>query len=435
MRRLLRSDGGSIPLVLLVSIIIGGVLVVMFANTRQSQRTSSFDRDYAAAIQVADAGLQAAFTYLVAHDADDLVTIGDVVNSADLDGTGSVPAVDPSVGDGEFSWLAKRTGSQSWEIRASGRFGDSTRVLESSFGPFDLFHTAWYGRVGLSGNYSGNSSANIPDWHSTSNFPAGLGVYDSSTGALIDDEDQEIVAGTSDAGECDFNPAPDDLDQIMFGHGDLSGCDGRDEPLPEFPDLARIAFESGVCSSPSAPLPPGITDREWSWTADDDADFQRGTVYCLEDHDLRFPSGHEASLIGDSHGHVEVYVKDRLVIEGNGAAGRKYINVSQATDAQPPRGADLRLFFADAGETINISNNNHVWLAATIYAPKRVCQFGTQTILYGAATCHEIDLHGGGGFQFYYDVATADITADAVTALEGWSEESLASTGFDWPEL
>lgn len=436
MRRFLRSEAASIPLVILVAIIVGGVMVVMFANTRQSQRSSAFDRDFAAAIQAADAGLQSAFTYLVAQDPDDLVPVGDVLDSVDLNGDGGLPAVAPEVGDGTFSWLAKRTGSQSWEIRSSGEYRGVVRVLESSFGPFDLFNTAMYGHVGLSGNYPANSpSPHTPDWHATRSFPPGIGAYDSRTGdVLVDDPD--IVAGTSDAGGCAFNPAPDDLDQIMFGDGDLSGCQGRNEPLPEFPDLARQAFDTGVCSSPTAPLPTGITEREWSWSPSADGDFQRGTVYCLEGQDLVFPRAHVARLIGDpSAGHVEVYVENRLVVQGNGVPGRKYINVSQDSDGPVPAAADLRLFFADAGETINITNNNHVWMAATIYAPKRACQFGTQTILYGAATCYEITLQGGGGFRFYYDVATADLTADSVTALESWSEEGVASTSFDWPDL
>lgn len=435
MRRLVSSEGGSIPLAILVSIVVGGVLLVMFGNVRQSQRMSSFDRNYAAAVQVADAGLQAAFTHLITQPA---TPVGGILESDDV-----AVAIPTDVGDGDYHWLAYRTGPQGWQIRSEGSYGDVTRVLEASYDLQSLFHTAMYGHVDLDGNFPAN------DPHGPGHFSAGIGAYDSRTGQSVnvDNGEYDIIAGTSEVGDCSINPAPDSFDQIMYAEqgADTGGCTERRAPLPPFPDIGAKAFdEGGVCEidddgefvqSDAAVLPDGpeaeLVRREIGWDPHTTPHFQRGTVYCLKDDDLVLPNGHQALVQGESSDqHVEVYVEGKIVMEGSGQPARREINVEKNGD--PPSAVDLRLFFADAGESLNFTGNNHTWLAATIYAPQRACEFRTQMVFYGAATCYSIQIGGGGGFNFHYDIATADIDADEVLVLQGWREESTATSEFDW---
>jgi Tfp pilus assembly protein PilX len=60
--RALRHQDGSIPLVLTVAILVGGVVAAMFATIIGTQRVVRFDRSHSEAITSADAGLQQAVT-------------------------------------------------------------------------------------------------------------------------------------------------------------------------------------------------------------------------------------------------------------------------------------------------------------------------------------------------------------------------------------
>lgn len=443
------DEAGSLPMVILAAIVLGGLVVVMFGQTRAAQVSSRTDRDHHEAIQTADAGVQAALTYISTREPDTLPDVGQELTSdevkvelATTDASEDVKQM--LVGDTEFEWIALRTGSLSWEVRATGHAGGVSRIVEASFGPRQLFDTAMWAEHKLDGNMPGNYSAGTaPDWTSSGGYDKGFGAYHSGTGQV--DDDAEIIAGTG--GTCEFDPAPDDMIEAHYGNQyDTSGCDEHNDPMPPHEDYGRKAFESGGLCDPSRTLDGDY--EGWDRVIQDENQFTNGyvlpdgpspgssatvtidrsTIYCLES--LRFPSGYSMLLEDEGEGHVEVYVKNDLVVEGTGANARKKINVTD--DSGPPSAADFRLFFADEGSTIRITNNNHVWIAATLYAPFRSCEFGTQTIFYGAAVCRDINLHGGGGFQFWYDLATADIYADEETTLKGWREEFPNSSGFDW---
>jgi hypothetical protein len=408
----LRSEQGSLTMVILLSIVVAGLLVVMFAQVQTTQRTVRGDRDYNAAIQVADAGLQSAFTHITSADPATLPGVGSKLTSSDVEG-------DPSVSGGEFEWEAYRVTTRRWEIRSEGSFRDRTRTVEASFGPRPLFWTALYGHTGLTGNFPANTNANRPSWHSSVGITTGIGAFNSHTGQILTG-DVPVVAGTSDAGRCGFNPSPSGLDRVMFGTGPLQGCDEKAEPLPEFPDLGQIAFDPGGVCDPATDVP----NRETVYTNE----LVRGTIYCFDVWAI--PSGHQVLVSGEGSERVEVYIRDTISMAGNGVSARKLINVSPTSG--PPRASDLVIFFAGAGEKVETQNNNHVWFAAAIYAPKRTCQFGTQTILYGAAICNDINLHGGGGWNFHYDVTTQDIFQDEEIIIQGWREELGSTSGFSW---
>jgi hypothetical protein len=407
-----RGEQGSLTMVILLSIVVAGLLVVMFAQVQTTQRTVRGDRDYNAAIQVADAGLQSAFTHLTSADPSTLPPVGGSLTSADV-------SADTDVSGGDFEWEAVRVGGRRWQIRAEGTFRDRTRYLEAEFGPRPLFWTALYGHTGLNGNFPANTNANRPSWHSSAGITTGLGVYDSSTGEILTG-DVPIVAGTSDAGNCGFKPSPAGLDEVMFGTGPLNGCDAKSEPLPEFPDLGQIAFDPGGVCDPATTVANRVTTYA--------GELVRGTVYCFDVWSI--PSSHEVLVSGAGSQPVEVYIRDRMTMAGNGVSARKRINVSPTSG--PPKASDLIIYFAGAGEKVETQNNNHVWIAAAIYAPNRTCEFGTQTILYGAAVCNDINLHGGGGWNFHYDISTQDIFQDEETVIQGWREEFRDSSGFSW---
>jgi hypothetical protein len=449
MTRRWNDETGSLPMVILAGIILAGLVVVMFGQTRAAQISSRTDRDHHEAIQTADAGVQAALTYISTRDTDTWPEVGNQLTSDEVkqaleSSSASEDVKNMLVGRTEFEWVAARVGGMSWEVRATGHAGGVSRIIEASFGPRQLFDTAMWAEHKLDGNMPGNfSPGTSPNWMNSGGYDTGFGAYHSGTGEV--DDEEEIIAGTG--GTCEFDPAPDGLIEAHYGNQfSGSGCDEHNDPMPPHADYGRKAFEPGGKCDPSEPL---VGDYEgWDRVIQGENEFSGGfvlpegpapastsapvmvdrkTIFCLES--LRFPSSYKM-LLEDGDGHVEVYVRDDLIVEGTGANARKEINVS--TDSGPPPAAAFRLFFADEGSTIRITNNNHVWIAASLYAPFRSCEFGTQTILYGAAVCRDINLHGGGGFQFWYDLATADIYADEETTLTGWREEFPSSTGFDW---
>ena len=58
-------------MVLLAMIVLGGVVAALFGYVSTGQRTARQDRDFNQAIQVADAGIQTAFSDLAVADPDD----------------------------------------------------------------------------------------------------------------------------------------------------------------------------------------------------------------------------------------------------------------------------------------------------------------------------------------------------------------------------
>jgi hypothetical protein len=393
-----RGETGSIPLVLLAAIILAGLVVVLSGQVRTSQVAARGDRDAGQAIQIADAGVQAAFTSLAnlaSADEDDLPGLGE---SLTMQETGANGELEP----GSFDWTARRVGQYRWEVRSTGSAGDRERYVEATIGPRMLFETAMFGdlEVGTNGASPGGGGAGRPSWHTGYRFV----TYHPDTGT---DPDHTLRFGSNH--KCSISGVDtDEWETVGFGPGPHDGCDGAQgvEKL-SFPDLGAEAFESGgVCHGRDDTMPN---------------EFERGEVYCFKT--LNFTPG-QYDLVGSGDGPAEIYLEGDISIGGNGQNSIARVNVDP--DVGPPTASDLVIYAAGGGEFSTGANFAHV--AAGIYAPNRSCNFGAQTLIYGAVTCNDVSTKGG--FNFWYDATMSDLWMDEEFEITSWREETRSSTSF-----
>jgi Tfp pilus assembly protein PilX len=132
-----QSEQGSLPTVLLVSIILGGLIVALFTVVQSSQVSSARDRDVNQSIQVADAGVQEAFVRLVEIDEDS--DPGDPVFASVGDTTDLITG---EAGEGTYSWQARRIARSLWEVRSVGNYRTHESVVESQMGLIPMFFYA-----------------------------------------------------------------------------------------------------------------------------------------------------------------------------------------------------------------------------------------------------------------------------------------------------
>jgi hypothetical protein len=133
------DESGSLPMVLLVAIVLGGVVISLFGYVATGQRTARADRDFNHAIQVADAGIQNAFGELASIDPDDtsLPPVGGtLIRTGEVDGN-------------EWSVTARRVSRTRWQVRSEGDAADVTRAIEATIGPRQLFGLAAFADLKL----------------------------------------------------------------------------------------------------------------------------------------------------------------------------------------------------------------------------------------------------------------------------------------------
>lgn len=359
------AESGSIPLVLLAAIILGGLIIALYMDVSTGLRLASADRDFNQAVQVADAGLQEAFTALAALDESDMPPVGEVLEGAT---TGDL-------GRGNYEWTARRVGAASWQVRSEGEFGEAARVLEASMGPMSLFGLAAFGDVLLE-----LRGANAADSYNATTTSGGRGTVGSNNQITL--RGNALVDWVMRYGGASYDAAEKN---IRDGGGIETG-DHQD-----LPDLGSEAYAAGgACDG--ATLYDDITDV---------FPMQRGETYCVTQ--ARFPAGQHL-LHGDSDEPTRIFIAPsgnlELLGQGNNpCTGASCVNIIDADDKQPDATA-LEIYLAGGGG--EVLANNHSRIAAGIYAPLSNCSGpNAQGHVFGSIVCRTLDSKGG--WQFHYD--------------------------------
>ena len=380
---------GSIPLVLLASIIVAGLIVALFMDVSTGIRLSAADREYQQAVQIADAGIQAAFAELALLDESEFPDVGEQFETPR---TGVL-------GGGEFAWNARRVGANTWEVRAEGEFGRHVRFMESRMGPATLFADAAFGDrlVLLRG-------ANAAD-----SYPLG-GLGSVGSNRLV------RLLGNATVDRVDlFGGAQYD--------GRLSNIRGEQPPVTsvdprELPNIGLEAYgENGPCSA--GPVDGSLT-----------LPMIRGRTYCVTSATFPGRANHLLQSSGDPDQDQEptrifVAVGGDVHVQGQGA-NAAHVNRTP-TDNQPDATA-LEIYLAGGGG--NFYMNNHTSIAAGIYAPDSTCgglNSNAQADVFGSIICAEIGNQGG--WNFSYDERFSQVTAEFFT-IHSLREEFDGTTSF-----
>lgn len=411
--RLHTDERGSLPMVLLAAIILGGVVVSTFTYTRVGVQTARQDRDYNQAIQVADAGLQDAFLELADVDPSSTVPIGGT-----LDAVGDI-------GDGTWEWTARRVGQSRWAVRAEGLFNGRVRAIEAMIGPRQTFGLAAFADVLI--ELRGGNAANSYD-----GVTRGTGNGSVGSNGQITLRGNATVDWVMRYGEAGYN-----------GGGIVTQPDGivRVEDEAFLPPLGAEAFaDGGVCNDQPLIAYTGqfslIKGKTYCFTR---AEFPAGDHRLVPSTASTDPT--TAPVPVDPDGPTRIYIapSGNLELKGQGnnpCTGASCVNMAPYGDPLPsvtalqdgtamPVATDLEIYLA-SGEVLA---NNHTNIAAGIWAPSSNCSgSNAQGHVYGSIVCRTLDSKGG--WNFHYDDRFQEVTSEDF-AIEGWREEFPGTTSFN----
>lgn len=361
--RSLRDEHGSLPLVLLAAIVLGGVIAVLFGTVSTSVESTRRDRDFAAAIQVADAGLQQAFVELQAIDVEN-VAPEDRRPACDPTGTGVCAG---TLKDGsEYAWgYEQGAADRAWLVTSVGSRGETVRTVQATVGERALFPAAVVAKSEF--NYNG-AAGNPP--------PFAVGGF----------QDMNFTGVDSGANI-----------SKLFLYGDDNEPSGTHAPTsdtwertqgPDLPNIAEEEFATGgLCHEQSDTL---------------EAELVHGQVYCLTGSaDFNV----DTAITGDpTAGPVQIYVQ-----AGGVTVGPRTVNGDGAA-------ADLEIYVGAGSVTLS----GNFTMKAAIYAPTSACNSNGQGAggFAGAMVCNTVTLNG----NWRFDPTVGAITDD-IFAISGWSEE------------
>lgn len=363
MRRMPSREAGSLPLALLAAIVIGGLIVALYGVIMSGVRSSARDRDLAAAIQVADAGLQEAFVAL------QQVEEGEPPD-CDTNGDGSCNG---TLRDGSpYRWEYEVLGERLWRVTSVGTHNDHTRAVRAQIGERPLFGAAIVTDDKFT--YNGGGGGTDP-------FPIGgfqdLVFNGSNTGASISTlflyGEENLPSGSY--------PDPDTWERTKG---------------PDLWNIAEAAFATGgVCDGQSETISasgggPIVLERR---------------VYCLTGElDLK-----SDVVLESGEGPTVIYIQS-----GGMTVGPSDVNKDgDAVDLQIYVGAD------------SVRMNGNFNVSAAIYAPNSSCVSNGQGGggFAGGMICNEVDLNG----NFDYDPSITAIVDDTFAIRGWHEEPSAAS--------
>jgi len=382
------AERGSIPMVLLASIVIGGLVVVLVAAVIVNQRTARFDRSFTTVLQASDRHVQEAAHHIIRGD-------WDPDRTAPV-GTIQPPSYDPTCtadNDGDVCWSATKTSPLVWEVEATVAARTNaeevaTRTVSVDVVDLPRFFLAAFAdtQIRLTGG-NGASSYGSGAWF-TGNGIVGsnedIKLNGASTG--VDGVHLYNWDNYNDPGRCTHSGG-NDCDDVL--------ADPPNPPSARFgPPLqvggTRLETEFideaiADCEAVTSPLPSYTSSANGSTL--DEATFPR----CVEN--LTFDS--DVTVL---NGPIEVYVKGQFSVTND-----RSINCPVggcAVGSGDPDSTQLRIFSAGG----DVAIGNHSKVVAGIYAPKSDCAgnpSNAQGEIYGSMICGTID--NNGGWQFNYD--------------------------------
>ena len=368
-----RSEDGSLPLVLLAAIVLGGLIVSVSLTVTSGSRSAVADRDYHYAVQVADAGIQEAFMELRDLGPDERPAC-----DTNEDGT-----CDGQLTDGSpYTWTYERLSEKRWNVRSEGTHREATRFVEADIGETPLFDVALLAKSAFT--YNGGGGGTDP-----------------------------FAAGTFEDATLNGNPAIDSVGQLMlYGDGPHNVNVSPDEVPQEYakqPVLNNIAMDAFA--------PGGICDGEPYYEVfpedSPDAHPRHGEVYCVGKAD--FGNSNHPMTGSSEDGPAMIFV-DQGGATAVSAAGNGSVN--WGSDHSP---SNLQIYVAEGDVTISGSSS----FGASVWAPASACTSNGGTEIEGAMVCNSITLNG----DFSFDPDIDEITDDE-HSISNWREESSGTTSF-----
>ena len=388
MRQTYGNDDGSFMLTLLAAIVVGGLVIALFATSMASQQRVQHNRSYQHVINGADVGLQQGMAAVTELDPSDNST--SELSSNDFANTG--------VGNIDFEWEATRTGPYAWEVRSTGHLDGVSRTVEGTVARSSIFFTAAFADHKIL--FRGNNSA-------TSYVP---GQDDNGNGA-IGSNGQITMTGNAGA----------DLYMLMGPGADCDGCEqdkvgGHPDPF----DLSEVADDirdqkQAACAGGYQPFDTNATHSE----------LVPGETYCFDSFHVRMHD--TVNFEGASAEEpVTIYMEPGATfnIEGHASVNCNGASWNSCAANEAPEAASLQIY--TVGDSVAIGN--HASIVAAIAAPEADCgaaNSNAQANIYGSMLCN--DLANQGGWSFHFDERLMDV-ATGTFEVTNWREEHAGTT-------
>jgi hypothetical protein len=458
------SERGSMPLALLASIVVAGLVSVLVASVMRSEQTVRFDRSFTNVVQVADAGVHDAV-----HQLNNQLLLVDIGDTAGPYAT--------TLNDEVANWQIERLSEREFEITSQGTSADGvSRTVIARVEQQSLFFPGAFGDrlVAMNGtstqidsyesrtaNCAGNTDPDKCWGYGTlaEDFGTGKGALGTNNDfdfsgnvkvlrAILYDwlenpaTPSTVTAANPGGDRCKGNPCTaevlgfedEKLDygsdaQMAFIDDKFEACDGV--------NAAGVSREQGKWllgdsknNAPAAVLKPYSTadaDNEGS-----PADPGWGNYYCAD----------SLQIIGDVV--LEDASREKPVViflrDSYSQAGHTYVNcpgcpanMNQHWRQVRPVAGALQIYVSTEAPSkgANVMIDQHATFAGVVYSPRATCgsSGNAGAHIYGSMICRDID--NVGNWRFHFDTALADYGRGRY-AIASWREEpgvSVAAEG------
>lgn len=419
-------EEGSLLLTMLLVIAVAGMIAATFTMVQTSQTTTRRDRNWTESIQVAEAGLSQAYSYLSTT-----LPPSDTVASDD-----ATLAFDQQAGNGGYRWTARKVGTD-WLLRSEGTVNGVTRVVEAIMtqavaGDFAMFSDDFLKINGGGRIRSYDSNGGLRPCSTVA-----AGVPCSSKGYI----------GTNSY--IQFNG--DQLD-LAFIYGATSGDTGLCAGCPAYTTVPEEYDMSGMkvalATEAAAACPnKGLGNYDIQFPP---YPILAGGTYCVDDLLFNGPSGAapaQAFVVDGSGAYASsndnpaiIYVYGSVLQPNNKKA---VINCKKPDGSlcpalqgtvepdytQQPGGLQIKVVGESAGTVVQLQQQSVYTM--TITAPNSTCDApGGQSTIYGFIICKKIGTNGG--YDIMYDESVIE-SGTGLYRLVGYREELVSTTGFPPP--
>ena len=459
-------EGGSLPLALLASIIVAGLVVVLVARVVATQNQVRFDQGFHASLPVADSGVALGKSWL--NNEADLVCDGDTYKPSTFPIDCTTPPETRGVDGGEFTFTLTRRGDVEWEIVSIGEDAQSgeRRQAVATFRERPLVEVALFADTLI--NFRGDNSA---DSYTSDSSVGQDESWCTGFGFIASNEDIR-TRGTS-GGPCHTDNRT--IDRAMLHNWEKNPGVVTDD---EYPGGDRCVHDGGgggancrTVSDPEYLAPDRFDDplelskpdkRAFIGEALDACGDDLDAYLTSEDDGVLEPGGitYEVAFPGDLDGHpfrcvdsltfdvdtkivnataeepVILVVQNSVRVHGDGWPGgvahvgcedddgevtRCEAGDPSGAGASRPEAGRLWVFVADEGE---IRMGRHSTFAGVLWGPGASCDGQSGVEIFGSLIC-ELLPDNLGGWKFHYDEALRDVSSGEFYT-SAWREEFLS---------
>jgi len=414
MRQQLSSDRGSIPAVLLTSIIVAGLVIVLVAAVLVNQRASRFDRSYTTVLQESDEYAQQAAHHLIrgTWDPDRDDPVGQTYQI-----TGATTC--PATADGDVCMTATKVSALRWEVESTAAARTEaddvvTRTVSLALVDNPRFFLAAFADTSMQLRGS-NAAASFGD-----------GVWDTGNGIVGSNGDIRLNGSSTEVDGVQLHNWDNYPDLNRCEHPGGSNCDDVKAMPDAISPSARFGPRLVVGSTRLATdfVDEKIAECEAdaggilpSYTSSTDGSIITASTMpeCVEN--LTFDTD---ITVDPLSGPIEVYVRGQLSI-ANGVRVNcpPVVGCDVDNPLSNPDSTRLQIFSQGGDVTIG----NHTQIVAGIYAPRSECSgnpSNAQGQIFGSMICDTIG--NNGGWEFHYDDKLEEV-GSGVYVTEDYREE------------